>query len=109
MFISDWCQWDEYLNYCHFKCPCDHVNTASCDQSEGICYCKPGWQGYDCTDDIDECTLETDNRTDIPNSHCVNYNGHFQCICNTGYQISAHYQGIQRINEQSTILFMILM
>lgn len=66
---------------------CDHEHTAQCQPAKNdnetcdrpTCQCKPGWQGIDCGDDIDECSL-------VPpvcenGGNCTNTIGSFTCHC----------------------------
>lgn len=64
-----------------YKCSC--LNGGECFIEDGsfVCDCTgTGYTGTLCTDDIDECK-------DTPCIHgsCINSDGSYSCICNTGY------------------------
>ncbi|XP_070174635.1 fibropellin-1-like [Littorina saxatilis] len=65
-------------------CPCDVMNTESCDRGNGSCYCKAGWEGVTCEDDVDECNGSLHNCTG-DQQECVNTIGGFECNCHTGF------------------------
>ncbi|XP_066477514.1 protein HEG homolog 1 [Tiliqua scincoides] len=45
------------------------------------CQCSPGWQGEDCSSDIDECL----SNPCPASATCTNTPGSFQCVCSLGY------------------------
>ena len=51
----------------------------------GACSCNTGWDGADCSHDVDECTDNTHNCTSKPFSTCENTPGSFVCKCDDGY------------------------
>lgn len=59
------------------KCS-DEVNSFSCD-----CL-GTGYQGSDCSEDIDECG-ESNYMVNCGNGECKNLPGTYQCICHIGY------------------------
>ncbi|KAH9509835.1 hypothetical protein Btru_045371 [Bulinus truncatus] len=67
---------------CSRRCPCVQERTSSCDNLYGICQCKPGWTGRDCSGDIDECLFV---RNCTNNSECKNTPGSYECQCRQGY------------------------
>lgn len=69
---------------CNETCTCVTANTEECNKATG-CTCRTGWEGVDCSQDIDECVLGTDN---CPvHSTCNNTYGGFTCPCDVGYTI----------------------
>ncbi|XP_078465056.1 uncharacterized protein LOC144729064 isoform X1 [Lampetra planeri] len=48
------------------------------------CQCPPGWQGLNCTDDVDECSGDGTNPCP-PFSACRNRRGGFVCECPVGF------------------------
>ena len=34
---------------------CNATNTERCDNINGLCYCKSGWEGVHCNADVQEC------------------------------------------------------
>ncbi|XP_066293866.1 uncharacterized protein [Branchiostoma lanceolatum] len=72
-----------------YKFPCN--NGATCEENEtsspGIesrtCHCSQGYEGVDCSKDIDECS----EKKCVANSTraCVNYPGGFSCLCTDGW------------------------
>ncbi|XP_060576563.1 fibrillin-1-like isoform X2 [Ruditapes philippinarum] len=77
------CDLFKYGTNCEDICTCVQQNTDSCDPKTGQCYCKNGWTGDKCDDDINECT-NSDNVCPI-NSECFNTPGSFNCKCDIGY------------------------
>ena len=45
--------------------------------------CPPGWMGANCTTDVNECAIATDNCS--PNATCANSPGNFTCACQFGF------------------------
>lgn len=67
------------------NCTCNAQNTALCDKVTGKCTCKEGWEGDDCSDDVNEC----ENTTICPDFLvCENKRGSFACNCNAGYSLA---------------------
>ncbi|XP_078377492.1 uncharacterized protein LOC144660677 isoform X5 [Oculina patagonica] len=66
---------------CKASRPCQ--NGATCVNKNGdyTCLCKPGYQGKDCEQDIDEC------RTRPCRNHgtCENLKGSYRCKCRPGF------------------------
>nr|XP_022290316.1 uncharacterized protein LOC111101946 isoform X2 [Crassostrea virginica]XP_022290324.1 uncharacterized protein LOC111101946 isoform X2 [Crassostrea virginica] len=68
---------------CSSPCTCDQQHTVHCNSVSGICSCKMGWEGIDCSKDVDECkegsiTCDTEIQT------CVNTPGSAHCECRYG-------------------------
>uniref|UniRef100_A0A2C9JE70 Cubilin n=1 Tax=Biomphalaria glabrata TaxID=6526 RepID=A0A2C9JE70_BIOGL len=76
------CEEGYYGINCNSSCQCTSTNTVSCNTTDGTCLCKPGWQGQDCSVDIDECSK---NGVCYNNSQCINSQGSYKCVCTTGY------------------------
>ncbi|KAK7476341.1 hypothetical protein BaRGS_00032400 [Batillaria attramentaria] len=76
------CRNGTYGAHCEFNCTCNMDNTASCDQHTGNCTCMPGWEGDDCSKNVNEC-----QQTDRCGNHatCNDTLGSFVCTCNAGY------------------------
>ena len=68
--------------YCRSTCTCNVENTASCDHVNGTCTCKTGWQGANCTVDVNEC----DDNVCPQNTTCKNTEGSYQCSCDAGFK-----------------------
>lgn len=71
--------------HCSQICDCNKQHTEYCNKVNGTCYCKTGWTGKKCNDDIKECS---DPRNCPTNSKCNEKNGTFECICNDGFFLS---------------------
>ena len=70
---------------CSQSCHCNKQHTEYCNKVDGTCFCKAGWTGKDCNEDIKECN----NTGYCPtNSKCNEQNGTFECICNDGFFLS---------------------
>lgn len=52
----------------------------------GICTCRAGWNGTDCSVDVDECKNFANICPD--NSDCTNLNGTYLCTCKDGFSMS---------------------
>ncbi|KAK3103621.1 hypothetical protein FSP39_020595 [Pinctada imbricata] len=68
---------------CASNCTCAEATSTSCDKVAGTCTCAVGYQGLDCSTDIDECT--TGSATCPSNSYCVNTPGSYRCQCEDGF------------------------
>lgn len=80
-FILD-CENGFYGQDCSEKCLCKLDNTKSCGKVSGNCTCRAGWNGIDCSKDVDECTAFANICPD--NSNCTNLNGTYLCTCEDG-------------------------
>ncbi|BFZ22228.1 hypothetical protein BsWGS_25267 [Bradybaena similaris] len=67
---------------CNLTCPCNIDNTKFCDNINGVCFCKQGWVGRGCTQDLNECRK---HNVCPRNSDCINEAGKFLCECHSGY------------------------
>ena len=79
------CNAGSYGTNCASTCSCVVANTQSCAATDGACTCKPGWEGVDCSVDVDECLTVRPPA----NAFCVNTDGSFAFICHPGYVKSA--------------------
>ncbi|KAH9492107.1 hypothetical protein Btru_026966, partial [Bulinus truncatus] len=70
---------------CKNSCTCSPATTESCSPLNGSCYCRSGWTGYNCSQDVDECSNNNKICGSHNNTHCVNTNGGYLCVCNLGY------------------------
>lgn len=69
---------------CINPCVCNQLNTIDCDQNNGTCYCRTGWEGHDCNMDVNECRKPNV----CPwNFDCVNTVGSYTCKCKPGFQL----------------------
>jgi len=79
------CDAGRYGANCTNQCACVEVNTQTCSVTDGACTCRQGWQGNDCSEDVDDClSLEPP-----PHAVCVNTDGSFVFNCNPGYVMAA--------------------
>ena len=62
------------------------AKTSDCNNVDGNCSCKTGWQGATCVEDVNECTDNLTICNTIPNSQCNNMNGSYKCNCVSGYE-----------------------
>lgn len=85
MIFSE-CALNTYGQNCASQCSCDFSNTQLCDKKNGTCYCKEGWQGADCTEDVLECANTTICGS---NARCSETNGSYICNCDVGYKKDA--------------------
>ncbi|XP_055860294.1 uncharacterized protein LOC106054907 [Biomphalaria glabrata] len=74
-----------YGTGCSQTCNCNQSNTDDCDRTSGVCFCKSGWTGSRCADDINECVAKNTVSICPPNSECVNTAGSYTCPCRPGY------------------------
>ncbi|XP_061465026.1 protein HEG homolog 1 isoform X2 [Rhineura floridana] len=63
------------------------LNNGKCSMDSLMdtfqCQCSPGWQGEDCSMDVDECLSNPCPAL----ATCTNTQGSFQCMCSLGYQM----------------------
>ncbi|XP_035689588.1 fibrillin-2-like [Branchiostoma floridae] len=79
--------------YCteHDECdsnPC-HNNGICRDLTNGFrCDCRPGWTGFNCQTDIDECSANAGHGPCDPNNGiCHNSPGSYRCWCENGFEL----------------------
>ncbi|KAH9524422.1 hypothetical protein Btru_054506 [Bulinus truncatus] len=70
---------------CKNSCTCSPATTESCSPLNGSCYCRSGWTGSNCSQDVDECSNNNKICGSHNKTHCVNTNGGYLCVCNLGY------------------------
>lgn len=84
------CDANHYGLNCAKPCSCFAVHTEVCDNVNGTCQCKNGWEGSICDQNINECSLET---TTCPsNSSCEDTQGSFICQCISGFRKTSEGQ-----------------
>ncbi|KAH9505774.1 hypothetical protein Btru_055751, partial [Bulinus truncatus] len=79
------CSSDTWGVNCANNCTCSPSTTFSCNPVTGSCQCLPGWNGTDCSVDINECTLNQTICSSVNNTECLNTNGSYSCVCQLGY------------------------
>ncbi|XP_052801434.1 scavenger receptor cysteine-rich type 1 protein M160-like isoform X2 [Mya arenaria] len=82
------CQQDKHGEICNLTCNCSGEHTRNegkrtCDIKTGSCFCEPGWAGYKCTEDFNECFNESICTS--ANTDCRNTDGDYACDCIEGY------------------------
>ncbi|CAH1801127.1 unnamed protein product [Owenia fusiformis] len=85
---------------CANLCECGS-RARQCNASIGCTDCVPGWGGENCEEDIDECAANSTICGD--NAQCVNNNGSYACLCNTGFQQDGDIVRCLDINECATL------
>ncbi|KAH9523894.1 hypothetical protein Btru_047340 [Bulinus truncatus] len=68
---------------CSQKCSCS--TNFNCNKTNGLCYCRPGWEGTNCDLDINECDVGTHKCNVTKHERCENTQGGYDCVCNSGY------------------------
>ncbi|GFS20862.1 protein crumbs-like [Elysia marginata] len=94
--------WDPYTDLCSGRLcdiqgpcyfnPCEQSQTQECIQSvqynNYTCICQKGWQGKNCTEDVNECTTRDPNEKHqcvAGQGTCRNTNGSYTCDCAPGF------------------------
>ncbi|XP_053387799.1 multiple epidermal growth factor-like domains protein 10 isoform X1 [Mercenaria mercenaria] len=75
-----------YGDNCSQNCTCNVNTTHVCNNVNGSCYCKEGWEGELCSRDIDECSEDVTICQTKTNSTCENEDGSFRCECDDGFR-----------------------
>ncbi|XP_060570002.1 uncharacterized protein LOC132728362, partial [Ruditapes philippinarum] len=70
---------------CARECTCDIENTEDCNHETGSCTCNQGWQGQDCSEDVNECSSNSSICDFKAYSICRNNIGSYECICRDGF------------------------
>ena len=81
------CTHGHYGDNCGEVCACDIDNTELCNPNNGTCTCRSGWQGGNCSVDVDECS-DKDMYTCPAHSSCKNVEGSYRCQCEIGFEKS---------------------
>ncbi|CAG5131222.1 unnamed protein product, partial [Candidula unifasciata] len=72
-------------SYVTDACKCYKPQTQSCSSPTGPCVCNPGYNGIDCSNDVNECL-----QNPCPaHSRCINSFGSFYCYCWNGTRVEA--------------------
>ncbi|XP_070174967.1 uncharacterized protein [Littorina saxatilis] len=77
------CPANMYGTNCTQECNCT-INAESCNNVDGACVCKAGWEGTCCESDVNECLTNQHNCSD-DNVICINEVGGYSCGCDVGY------------------------
>ncbi|XP_055859533.1 uncharacterized protein LOC106054924 [Biomphalaria glabrata] len=81
-----------YGKNCSGVCTCDRDNSLRCDPLNGLCTCIPGWNGDNCTLDVDECSETNQCLSNM--STCLNTPGSYKCLCNLGFYSASDFSCI---------------
>ncbi|KAI8516124.1 hypothetical protein Bbelb_069370 [Branchiostoma belcheri] len=74
--------------------PCQNGGECQDGINQYTCSCASGWDGTHCEEDIDECTLDSNN------CHvCENTMGSFVCSCRDGYVVGDDGMSCIDVNE----------
>ncbi|XP_055900433.1 uncharacterized protein LOC106070079 [Biomphalaria glabrata] len=65
-------------------CGCVPENSVKCDNVTGVCQCRDGWTGQDCSQDVDECLQTSNPCGNASNATCNNTPGAYTCECENG-------------------------
>ncbi|KAM8821424.1 vitamin K-dependent protein S [Eudromia elegans] len=87
---------NEISNQCS-PLPCHRDGYKDCidGQAKYTCVCKPGWQGENCEEDINEC----ENINGGCSQRCSNLPGSYRCLCEDGYYMHSNKKDCRDINE----------
>ncbi|XP_078671054.1 uncharacterized protein LOC144911123 [Branchiostoma floridae x Branchiostoma belcheri] len=72
-----WDQVGDTCVHCYYSC----VHGTCVDTN--VCECEPGWEGHDCSHDVDECWYETH----ACHHNCHNNDGCYTCSCDDGFRL----------------------
>ncbi|RUS74509.1 hypothetical protein EGW08_017740, partial [Elysia chlorotica] len=61
---------------CRSKCDCHYDRAAACLSETGICLCKQGWEGIDCSKSVDDCYPNP-----CSNKKCKDLHQGYSCLC----------------------------
>ncbi|CAG5126508.1 unnamed protein product [Candidula unifasciata] len=80
--VRMYCDANYYTTSCNVMCVADNSSTGHylCEPGTGRKLCLPGWQGTQCTQDIDECALSF-----CHSGQCSNLPGDYTCSCPHSY------------------------
>lgn len=87
MYIFTYCIGCEQFSFgsnCSSSCTCVPNNTLDCHHVTGECECKGGWNGNNCLEDVDECSIGSVSCNDTIHQVCVNTAGSAHCECQYG-------------------------
>ncbi|CAL1533934.1 unnamed protein product [Lymnaea stagnalis] len=84
-FYTHPCPDFRYGTTCQFPCTCHQSRTQFCDNTNGVCVCKTGWMGDDCSEDVNECRFPKCAVNEV----CQNLPGSFNCSCKNGFTKNA--------------------
>ncbi|KAL3837136.1 hypothetical protein ACJMK2_022514, partial [Sinanodonta woodiana] len=91
---------------CSHLCSCNISNSLTvnqtCDRINGTCFCKEGWMGSDCSQDINECESEPAPCRKKENSGCYNMEGSFKCVCHVGYKADGNDGCVEDLQQIRT-------
>ncbi|CAL1540682.1 unnamed protein product [Lymnaea stagnalis] len=68
---------------CKHQATCVRERTQMVNKINGSCTCYTNWTSVDCSQDVDECSLDVCNRSI---SRCMNFYGNYACDCKGGYE-----------------------
>jgi len=94
-------QWDKLTNWCRQpEHMCNPEGTVRCIQKwqQRTCFCKDGFQGDSCSEDVDECE-SGDNDCADQGKACLNTIGSYKCGCESGYEMNVAAGKCEDIDE----------
>nr|XP_027305217.1 vitamin K-dependent protein S isoform X1 [Anas platyrhynchos] len=87
---------NEISNQCSpLPCHIDGYKDCIDGQAKYTCICKPGWQGENCEEDINEC----EDFNGGCSQRCSNLPGSYRCLCEDGYFMLPNKRDCKDINE----------